>query len=202
MASLNDPVAIITPINESHQYSMEIIKAAKEYHLDLTCIIAVLLIEQGLMKESTKYPTFMEGDYTILMVQNQSEIQSCIQVITKKCPASTICIGANVENVSVSYNQALDAERIKGKLRLKKNIIFYKDIALLAEISQLNLSKDLIDQPAKETLKNSHELMDTLISFIRNNCIISLTARELHIHRNTLQYRLNKIREITGNYPK
>ena len=189
-------------LNESHQYSKEIIKAAKEYDLDLTRKTAVLLIEQGPKKESPKYPTFMEGDYTIIMVQNQSEIQSCIQVITKECPASTICIGAYVENVSVSYNQALDAKRIKGKLRLNKNIIFYKDIALLAEINQLNLSKDLIDQPAKETLKNSHELMETLISFIRNNCNISLTASELHIHRNTLQYRLNKIRDITGNDPK
>ncbi|RDE30121.1 PucR family transcriptional regulator [Parageobacillus thermoglucosidasius] len=46
------------------------------------------------------------------------------------------------------------------------------------------------------------ELLKTLKRYIVNNCNSNLTAQDLNIHRNTLQYRLNKIKEITGKDPK
>ncbi len=46
------------------------------------------------------------------------------------------------------------------------------------------------------------ELVKTLNCFYNNNCEISLTSDKLHIHRNTLNYRLDKIFEITKLNPK
>ncbi|NLM04964.1 MAG: PucR family transcriptional regulator, partial [Clostridiales bacterium] len=41
-----------------------------------------------------------------------------------------------------------------------------------------------------------------LIIYIRMNGEINRAAEKLYIHRNTLNYRLEKIKEITGRDPK
>jgi len=41
------------------------------------------------------------------------------------------------------------------------------------------------------------ELYQTLFTFLTNNCNVTHTARELNLHRNSLLYRLNRIRELT-----
>ncbi|MFB4162797.1 PucR family transcriptional regulator [Alteribacillus sp. JSM 102045] len=47
-------------------------------------------------------------------------------------------------------------------------------------------------------LEQEKELLNTLYYFYLSNLNISLTAKELHMHRNTLQYRLDKVIEHIG----
>ncbi|MBU8880040.1 helix-turn-helix domain-containing protein [Bacillus sp. FJAT-29790] len=49
-----------------------------------------------------------------------------------------------------------------------------------------------------QILKEDPELMTTLKVFLQNNSNVSLTAKKLYIHRNTLQYRLDRFTEKTG----
>lgn len=42
------------------------------------------------------------------------------------------------------------------------------------------------------------ELMNTFDAYLLNGMNISETARILYMHRNTLMYRLNKLRDMTG----
>lgn len=46
------------------------------------------------------------------------------------------------------------------------------------------------------------ELLKTLDGFFKEDCCPSLTARRLSIHRNTLNYRLDKITSLTGLDPR
>ena len=45
---------------------------------------------------------------------------------------------------------------------------------------------------------NDGELMRTALSFIDNSLNISAAARSLYMHRNTMMYRLEKIKRLTG----
>ena len=54
----------------------------------------------------------------------------------------------------------------------------------------------------KITEINNFELIDTLITYIVFNCDIKNVSEKLHIHRNSLNYRLKKIYAITGKNPK
>ncbi|MDO8886328.1 helix-turn-helix domain-containing protein [Candidatus Oleimmundimicrobium sp.] len=51
-------------------------------------------------------------------------------------------------------------------------------------------------------LQNEEELIKTIEIFFETNMNISLTAKKLFAHRNTLIYRLNKVRNLTGLDPK
>ena len=42
------------------------------------------------------------------------------------------------------------------------------------------------------------ETLSTIKAFFENNLNVSETSRKLFVHRNTLVYRLEKIRKITG----
>ena len=43
-----------------------------------------------------------------------------------------------------------------------------------------------------------HETLFTIQKFFENNLNVSETSRKLFVHRNTLVYRLEKIRRLTG----
>ncbi|WP_026583955.1 PucR family transcriptional regulator [Bacillus sp. J33] len=47
-------------------------------------------------------------------------------------------------------------------------------------------------------LKEDPELLNTIKVFLQHSSNVSLTAKKLYIHRNTLQYRLDKFTEKTG----
>ncbi|PLR89934.1 PucR family transcriptional regulator [Bacillus sp. T33-2] len=65
--------------------------------------------------------------------------------------------------------------------------------ANLSEELQTILASDVL-----AALSEDEELMATMKVFLENNSNASLTAKKLYIHRNTLQYRLDKFMEKTG----
>jgi hypothetical protein len=49
-----------------------------------------------------------------------------------------------------------------------------------------------------EVFKEDSEMFSTIKSFLENNLNASLTAKKLYVHRNTLQYRVDKFTDKTG----
>jgi DNA-binding PucR family transcriptional regulator len=64
-----------------------------------------------------------------------------------------------------------------------------------AEIEKLSICKKC-DEIAP--VFEDSELMSTFDAFLNNGMNISETARILYMHRNTLMYRLNKLKKMTG----
>ncbi|MFK3587197.1 helix-turn-helix domain-containing protein [Lactobacillus sp. 23-2] len=92
----------------------------------------------------------------------------------------------------------------------KQVINFHKFIPELAidVYDELQFDLNLLSNPLSQEqavidrLKGQQdELTATLLTYIKNNCHVSQAADELHIHRNTLKYRLNRFKELTGLDP-
>lgn len=54
---------------------------------------------------------------------------------------------------------------------------------------------DLLEECDRES---GSDLRRTLYTYLRSSCNMAETARQLHLHRNSLLYRLNQIRDLTG----
>ncbi|EEL35547.1 Transcriptional regulator [Bacillus cereus Rock3-28] len=113
-----------------------------------------------------------------------------------------IGIGQTVtpSTMHISYEQALRA--LSVSLETKK-IVFNEDLRL--EMCLQDISIETREQFLERTIENlvqSPELMHTLRLFIDYNQSYKQTAEQLHIHINTLHYRLKKIEEHTGLDPK
>ena len=101
--------------------------------------------------------------------------------------------------MNLSYEQALQALSVS----LETKIVFNEDLRL--EMCLQDISAETREQFLKRTIENllsSPELMHTLRLFIDYNQSYKQTAQQLHIHINTLHYRLKKIEEYTGLDPK
>lgn len=103
------------------------------------------------------------------------------------------------------YENAEDALFVASKLELKEAYTFFSEHTLDQLI--LNYAKDknpkYLMHPAIRELeqidreKNSDYVI-SLLTYIREGQNLTKAAKNLHIHHNTLKYRMSKIIEITG----
>ena len=119
----------------------------------------------------------------------------------------TIVARGGISTGNYYYGQAeenhLKAEKALLYLRKRKEkgIIHYKNIGISSFF--LNHSSAEIDAFLRETFsqlwtdqEKNNEYIQTLFTYIRNNRSMTLTAKELHIHTNTLYHRIKKIEHI------
>ena len=84
----------------------------------------------------------------------------------------------------------------------EKNILSYENLGIGRLIYQLPTT--LCEMFMQEVFKRGslesldRETLMTIQCFFENNLNVSETSRKLFVHRNTLVYRLEKIRKLTG----
>ena len=118
-------------------------------------------------------------------------------------------IGSSVEyleDVKTSRREAAEAVKVASLSDTEERLFFYKEQGIYTFISKVTDSRFLDDYVAKNIGKlidadeiNNGSLCETLASFLNHNCNVKETAQSLFIHRNTLNYRLNKIKELLGS---
>lgn len=107
-------------------------------------------------------------------------------------------IGISLSNsiISKSIDQALKTLKI-AKILKEEKYQYFEQIEFIYSLLSNNLSTETLVNSFKilDETENGHELVRTLLSFIENNQNINQTADALHVHRNTLNYRLKKIHD-------
>ena len=100
------------------------------------------------------------------------------------------------------YKEAQVAIDVGRVFESDKTIIHYETLGLGRIIYQLptTLCEMFLNEVFKknpiETL--DEDTLETINRFFENNLNVSETSRKLYVHRNTLVYRLEKIKKITG----
>lgn len=79
---------------------------------------------------------------------------------------------------------------------------FEKIFPLLLASSMPAELKAILESSVLEAFEEDRELMSTIKVFLESNSNASLAAKKLYVHRNTLQYRMDKFMEKTGIHLK
>ncbi len=117
----------------------------------------------------------------------------------------SIGIGTAVDNIKElarSFKEAQVALEVGKVFDTEKNIVSYENLGIGRLIYQLPVT--LCDMFLAEVFKKGsletldRETLMTIQCFFENNLNVSETSRKLFVHRNTLVYRLEKIRKLTG----
>ena len=107
----------------------------------------------------------------------------------------------NIKDLARSYKEAQVAFEVGKVFDTEKNIISYENLGIGRLIYQLPTT--LCEMFLQEVFKNGsldsldRETLMTIQCFFENNLNVSETSRKLFVHRNTLVYRLEKIRKLT-----
>ena len=108
----------------------------------------------------------------------------------------------NLKDLARAYKEARIALEVGKVFDIEKPVMSYKNLGIGRLIYQLptTLCEIFLQEVFKKGSLESldRETLMTVQSFFENNLNVSETSRKLFVHRNTLVYRLEKIRKLTG----
>lgn len=155
-----------------------------------------------------------EGDVVLIRqmpdgsgIKELNKIATSVEEALRSGNESTVVVGigtvaTHLRDLAKSYKEAQIAIEVGKVFDTEKYVINYENLGIGRLIYQLPTTlcemflqevfkKNPIDALDKETLFTIHK-------FFENNLNVSETARKLFVHRNTLVYRLEKIKKLTG----
>ena len=109
---------------------------------------------------------------------------------------------AGIKDLARSFREAQAALEVGKVFDTERLIVSYDNLGIARIIYQLPTT--LCEQYLREVFKKGsiesldHETLFTIQKFFENNLNVSETSRKLFVHRNTLVYRLEKIKKLTG----
>ena len=111
-------------------------------------------------------------------------------------------LALHLRDLAKSYKEAQIAIEVGKVFDTEKQIIRYDNLGIARLIYQLPTTvcemflREVFKQGSIESL--DQETLFTIQRFFENNLNVSETSRGLFVHRNTLVYRLEKIKKLTG----
>ena len=108
----------------------------------------------------------------------------------------------HLRELADAYKEAQTAIEVGKVFDTEKSVINYKNLGIGRLIYQLptTLCEIFLREVFKKNSLDSldQETLFTINKFFENSLNVSETSRKLFVHRNTLVYRLEKIRKLTG----
>ena len=147
-----------------------------------------------------------EAGDAVAFLSNESAIADVVDQIVRRFDEKSAAIGismpmAGIAPAAAAWRQALfSSESTAGP-----GVRYCRDLALpflLKTLRDEPATADLL-HPALATLAAYDEgarsdLPETLRTFVTTGCNQAECARRMHVHLNTLKYRLRRIEELTG----
>lgn len=103
-----------------------------------------------------------------------------------------------------SYQQAKKVVRLKRQFKEElENVFTYEKLGIFQYLDVVynnrikeNYKNPIIERLKQYDKKNNTELLHSLWIFLESNCNVFDAAKKIHVHPNTLNYRLKRIKEI------
>ncbi len=171
---------------------------------------------QNMFPDKSKDYVISVGEHDIVLVKDikpgtdSKEIEKIATNIADTLSAefyTKVSIGIsttvdNIKDLARAYKEAQVAIEVGKVFETEKNIISYENLGIGRLIYQLptTLCEMFLQEVFKKGSLESldRETLMTIQCFFENNLNVSETSRKLFVHRNTLVYRLDKIRKLTG----
>ena len=171
---------------------------------------------QNMFPDKSKDYVISVGEHDIVLVKDikpETEMKEVEKIATNIADTlstefyTKVSIGIsstvdNIKDLARAYKEAQVALDVGKVFETEKNIISYENLGIGRLIYQLptTLCEMFLQEVFKKGSLESldRETLMTIQCFFENNLNVSETSRKLFVHRNTLVYRLDKIRKLTG----
>lgn len=182
--------------NQSLEYISNIIKSFL-YKIDLSFILDI----------QDNYIICIVGLKSMEDFTEQKNMLISVQKELSKYGQLSLSIGdiyENIYDIKESYNESMKAFKLYKANNWNLEVIDYQSIGfykILFEVKDYSKLKKYCDEVLGSIIENekNYSLLETLRCYLKNNCNLINTSQEMFIHRNTLIYRLNKIKKILNS---
>jgi len=179
----------------AHRLGIDVFKDRQAIAMTATTIPAKLL-------DPSDFQTFTSATTLVVF----TFLPATIQRLTTYCAAHHIALGIGkpTQNLATTIAQASRTRHISALLN-RPDFIRYQQVAFIDHLltSQLTLPDVTPKFTQLAQTSSGQELIETIDLYVRyHRGNLVQTAKALHIHRNTLTYRLDRINEIFGLDPR
>ncbi len=163
----------------------------KDFVINVNETDIVVIKELSTVLEAPELNTIAQGIEKCL--ENELGVKSTIGVGT---------VAMHLRELADRYKEAQTAIEVGKVFDTDKTVINYENLGIGRIIYQLPIT--LCEMFLSEVFKKNpiesldQETLITISKFFENNLNVSETSRKLFVHRNTLVYRLEKIKKLTG----
>jgi hypothetical protein len=142
---------------------------------------------------------------TVLVPDDQFAVGEAAEFVERMSGAARVPIRATVlcsppAGIPHAVEQAHELLDIVHRLQLVGGLYRFEDLALEYQLTRPGPAREHLGA-ALDPLEDTPELLETLRVHISNNLNRQLTARVLHVHANTIDYRFKRIGQLTGFDP-
>lgn len=190
------------------EYDNKFHEVAKEYGIDITKGCQVVLIENNnnlldFKAICERYFYYSEiNNRGMFFITSDYEYNSLLRELEKSTLVNKISIGPKELIVANSVEKAGLALEVGRKIKPSNLIYLYDEFELFINLSHENKKNFISLISNLDKVGHSLELIETMQTYIEENGDINKIANKLKIHRNTLNYRLDRIKQLTGKNPK
>ncbi len=110
----------------------------------------------------------------------------------------------HLQDIHITFRHALAAYQLT-KTAIQKNLLQYDELGvykILTGLSEAGIGEEFVNENLGRLItydrKNKTEYTSILKAYFKHECSIIQTAKALYCHKNTLTYKMNKIKEILG----
>ncbi|WP_024803634.1 CdaR family transcriptional regulator [Nocardia sp. BMG51109] len=156
-------------------------------HADVT-ILSLLSVDGGTLLIPADGPS-VDLDRLVAVLSQEAQV-----------PVLTTVVTAATSDIPAAADQAHQLLDMVHRLRLVRGLYRFDDLALEYQLTRPGPGREHLCT-LLDPLDAHPELLDTLQRHISNNLNRQRTAHALHIHTNTVDYRLKRIATLTGCDP-
>lgn len=183
--------------------------------VDRTDVMVLDVIQRLFPDKQTDFVfSISETDIVVIKELNGNEMTEDLEGLAKQIENAVrselmvkVVIGigtvaGHLRELADRYKETQVAIEVGKIFEPGKTIIRYENLGIGRIIYQLPVT--LCDMFLSEVFKKNPiesldaDTLDTINKFFENNLNVSETSRKLYVHRNTLVYRLEKIKKLTG----
>ena len=126
--------------------------------------------------------------------------ETLLSELSVKCLIGIGSVSSQMKDIAKSFKEATTAIEVGAVFDTEKNIISFENLGRLIYQLPITLCEMFLSEVFRKGSIDSldQETLFTIQKFFENNLNVSETSRKLFVHRNTLVYRLEKIKKLTG----
>lgn len=196
-------------VHRKIEYDEEFHHRGKTYGIDLTKKCQVIVVEGNINSQSfktlcNKYSHYSELDNSkaVFFITANNIYNKLLKDLEKSEDINKISVGGEEKIAAVSLENAELAMEFGIKIKPSTSIYSYDDLKFFIHLSYDNKASLISLISNLDKAGNKLELIQTIQAYVEENGDINNVANRLNIHRNTLSYRLERIKQLTGKNPK
>ncbi|EKN71594.1 hypothetical protein BABA_00745 [Neobacillus bataviensis LMG 21833] len=190
----------------NNEYDTAFFNSAESIGVNLKLVRKAVILKGKLRKQPSLFAqefTFkLNQESQLFIVPDTSDIVHRLEPLISQ--DSKVGIGDRHKIMAKSFQEAKRAIEISESLKFAQIICDYPQLKFIDYLTNKNVAFDEIIPFYAQLDENQkgQELLETLLCFIENSGDMNAISYKLHIHRNSLAYRLQRIEILTNKNPK